>query len=100
MCDAGCSRPAAPRLGNALLAIVINIENFIPIADFEGHVARLIDFVKASPTAPGYDEISIPGERSARTRRDRLANGIPLDDATWESLAETARRVGVEVGEV
>ncbi len=97
MCEAGCSRPAAPRLGNALLAIAINIENFIPIADFEGHVARLIDFVKASPTAPGYDEISIPGERSARTRRDRLANGIPLDDATWESLVETARRVGVEI---
>ena len=97
MCQAGCSRPISPRLGNALFIMAINIEDFTPITNFEEHVTQLIDFVKASPTAPGFDEISIPGERSARTRRDRLANGIPLDDATWENLAETARQVGVEV---
>jgi uncharacterized oxidoreductase len=97
MCEAGCSRPAAPKLGNAFLAIVINIEEFTPMEDFEAHVAQLINCVKASPTAPGFDEILIPGERSARTRRQRLANGIPLDEVTWERLVETARQVGISV---
>lgn len=100
MCEAGCSRPASPKLGNAFLAIVIDIEKFTPLADFEAHVAGLIDFVKASPTAPDFEEISIPGERSARTRRERLVNGIPLDDATWENLVEAARQVGVDVEQV
>ena len=57
----------------------------------------MIDFVKASPTAPGFHEISIPGERSARTRQQRLAEGIPLDDTTWERLVETAQSVGLSV---
>jgi uncharacterized oxidoreductase len=97
MCEAGCSRPSAPRLGNALLAIVINIQDFTSSVDFEAHVARLIDFVKASPTASGFDEISLPGEKSARTRRHRLANGIPIDDATWEQVVKAAREGGIEI---
>ena len=100
MCEAGCSRPQSPKLGNAFLALVINIEHFTPIADFEAHVAQLIDFIKTASTAPGFDEILIPGERSAHTRRKRLQNGIPLDDATWGNLLEVAREVGVPVGEI
>jgi uncharacterized oxidoreductase len=97
MCEAGCSRPASPRLGNAFLIIVIDIERFTPIADFEAQVSQLIDFVKASPTALDFDEVLIPGEKSFRTRQERLANGIPLDDITWESLAATAKHVGIDV---
>ena len=97
MCEAGCSRSSAPGVGNAFFIIVIDIEKFIDLADFEAHVAQMMDFVKASPTAPGFDEISIPGERSARTRQQRLAEGIPLDDTTWERLVETAQSVGVPV---
>jgi uncharacterized oxidoreductase len=97
MCEAGCSRSSSPGAGNAFFIIVIDIEKFIALADFEAHVAQMIDFVKASPTAPGFDEISIPGERSARTRQQRLAEGIPLDDTTWERLVETAQSVRVSV---
>ena len=97
MCEAGCSRSSSFGAGNAFFIIVIDIEKFIELADFEAHVAQMIDFVKASPTAPGFDEISIPGERSARTRQQRLTEGIPLDDTTWESLVETAQSVGVSV---
>ncbi len=97
MCDAGCSRTSATSTGNAFFIIVIDIEKFVAPADFEAHVAQMIDYVKASPTAPGFDEISIPGERSARTRQQRLAEGIPIDDTTWERLIETAESVGVPV---
>ncbi len=97
MCEAGCSRSSSPGVGNAFLIIVIDIEKFTEIVDFEAHVSQMIDFVKASSTAPGFDEISIPGERSAHTRQHRLAEGIPLDDTTWERLVETAQSVGVPV---
>ena len=97
MCEAGCSRTSATDAGNAFFIIAIDIEKFTAIADFEAHVSQMIDFVKASPTAPGFDEISIPGERSARTRQQRLTDGIPLDDTTWERLVETAQSVGVSV---
>jgi uncharacterized oxidoreductase len=99
MCEAGCSRPQSAKLGNAFLALVINIEAFTPIADFEGRVTQLVDFVKTSATAPGFDEITIPGERSAHTRQERLQNGIPLDDATWGNLLEVARELEVPVRE-
>lgn len=63
-------------------------------------MTELIDFVKTSATAPGFDEITIPGERSTHTRRQRLQNGIPLDDATWDNLLEVARELKVPVREM
>jgi uncharacterized oxidoreductase len=63
---------------------------------FPRDAARYVDFVKSSrPTIPG-GEILVPGERESRTRRQRLADGVPLPDDTWAAIVETARSVGLD----
>jgi LDH2 family malate/lactate/ureidoglycolate dehydrogenase len=39
----------------------------------------------------------MPGEIEARTKQQRLAEGIELDDITWKSLCDTAQAFGVAV---
>ena len=37
----------------------------------------------------------VPGEPEQITRAEREANGIPVDDATWEELLVAAESVGI-----
>ena len=61
-------------------------------------VARAMDYaayVKASrPEVPGQ-EVLVPGETEARTRAERLANGVPLQLDTWNALLNVGRKLGV-----
>jgi uncharacterized oxidoreductase len=41
-----------------------------------------------------------PGEPERRTRADRLARGIPLDDNTIAQMQDAARKVGVAAAEI
>ncbi len=92
---AGCSRENPPVSGNALFVQAIRIEAFRPLDAFREEVGRLIDYVKSTPPAPGFDEVLVPGERSHRTRQERLAVGIPLEDRSWERIRGVADRLGV-----
>ena len=92
---AGCSGSGNTRLQNGVLMIVLDIANFTPLDDFYDHVDRLVAHVKASPTAPGFEEILTPGEIEARQTERRLREGIPIDDETWRQIQETAVEVGI-----
>ena len=46
------------------------------------------------PIAPG-GKVLLPGEIEEGLRRERLAEGLPIDDATWLALSATAASVGV-----
>jgi uncharacterized oxidoreductase len=65
------------------------------VEEFTARMERLVALVKATPQAPGYDEVMVAGDPEWRTEADRLKNGIPISDGNWESLIETAARVGV-----
>ena len=92
---AGCSGSGNTRLQNGVLMIALDIANFTSLDDFYEHVEGLIAHVKASPTAPGFDEILAPGEIEARQTERRLREGIPIDDETWRQIQETAVEVGI-----
>jgi hydroxycarboxylate dehydrogenase B len=61
---------------------------------------RYVDFVKqGKPVAPG-NELLLPGEKEAHTRAERLAQGVPLPDETWNLILETARLAGLDTDKV
>ena len=86
--------PTAGRVCNGMLSIFIDPDT-VAGAAFGVDIARLAAWIRESPKAGGVSEILMPGEPEERTRADRLANGIPLDEATIGQLAGAARRVGV-----
>ena len=79
--------------------IAIDIARFMPLAEFTARMERLVEQVKATPAAPGYDEVLVAGEPEWRTEARRSSEGIPIADGNWASLVKTAGRVGVGVPE-
>ena len=84
------------RFSNGMLAIYIDPKVVDPAHFFDGEVARYISFFKDSKLAQGHDAVLIPGEPEAATRADRVKNGVPLTEETWNSIAATARSVGID----
>jgi LDH2 family malate/lactate/ureidoglycolate dehydrogenase len=74
----------------------IDVEAFTPIKTFKEGVDALIDDMKSSRLAPGFDEIMVPGEPEWRELEKRSKEGLFLDDKIFSRILETARRLGVE----
>jgi uncharacterized oxidoreductase len=94
---AGCSRPNAPRMGNALFLLVIDVAQMTPLSAFHEEVRGLIEYVKSSALAPGFTEILMPGEPEARMEAQRRRDGILVDDETWRQIADIARALNLEL---
>lgn len=73
---------------NGFFIIAINCESFLPLETLKREISDLTAWIKTSPLAEGFDEILYPGELEARRRKERLANGIPLDDTTWDEIKQ------------
>jgi LDH2 family malate/lactate/ureidoglycolate dehydrogenase len=75
--------------------IAIDIERFMPVAEFTARVERLVELVKSAKPATGYDEVLVAGDPEWRSEAQRLQDGIPLGRGTWQSLLEAAQKYGV-----
>jgi uncharacterized oxidoreductase len=95
--SAGCSHSSTCRLGNALFLNVIDVDKFLPREEFLEHVTILRNHIKASPPAPGFQEVLMPGEPEQREEERRLREGIFVDDETWRQFALCAESFGVAV---
>ena len=69
-------------------------------AMFPDEAVRYVDYVKNSTPAGGGGETLLPGEPEARSRAQRLQQGVPVPDETWSLILDTARSVGVDTDRV
>jgi len=76
--------------------IAVDIERFMPVAEFTARMQKLVGIIKSTPVAPGYDEVLVAGDPEWRIEADRLRNGIPIADGNWGELMKAAETVGVE----
>lgn len=82
---AKAGRNAVPG-GEGLLLAAMRVDRFRPAGDVAGDVAALLDELHSSRPAPGGDLVAVPGERSARRRRQAAERGwIEVPDDTWAS---------------
>jgi LDH2 family malate/lactate/ureidoglycolate dehydrogenase len=66
-------------------------ESYADNADF------VLQRVKKIKPAPGFKEVLIPGEPEANSATERLNDGIPVADTTWQQIVEGGKSVGVDV---
>lgn len=79
------------------IMVAIDISGFMQLEDYKKQVDELIDSVKSLPTANGFAEILVPGERKQRCYAERIKNGIPLAAPTLGSLRGVAERFEIAV---
>jgi uncharacterized oxidoreductase len=85
---------ARRRITNGMLSIYLDPAHFAA-THFVAEARAYADYVKASRTAVGVDEVLVPGEPESRTRAVRLAEGVPLQLDTWLSIVAVARSLGL-----
>ncbi len=62
----------------------------VPLADLKRELSALITRVKAVPRQPGFAEIRIPGEQSAKNRERLLREGLEIDRLVYDRLSALA----------
>ena len=83
--------------GNGVFIVVVDIEKFLPLAEFREAIDNVFTYIKATPTDSRTTEILIPGEIEYRTREERLREGIPVDEVTWADIVALAEKLGVAI---
>ena len=78
---------------------VINIAAFTPLAAYQQAVRALLDDIKQTPPAAGFDEVLVPGDVEQRSRTHRLANGIEIPDTIYEQLQDWASKLNVALSD-
>ena len=77
---------------------VFKVAAFRPLDTFKREVREFAEYLKATPPAAGFKEVLYPGEIEHRRERERRAQGIPIEDATWKSLRTLAEGYGIAEG--
>ena len=82
--------------GNGIFMMAIDVGQVTELDAFKKRVDDLLHSVRDSPTAPGYDEILIPGEPERLMKEKRLKEGIFVEDKTWGDLVALAEELSIE----
>ena len=93
---AGEGRVASDKIINNMLTVIIDPNAFGSRALFEQEVDRFTGWVKASPPATGVEAVMVPGDPERKARAERSANGLPIDDVTWEEILAAGELVGLD----
>jgi hydroxycarboxylate dehydrogenase B len=83
--------------GSCFFVLAMNPTSFVSQADFDSYVESISERMTSTPPAPGFSRVLLPGEPESSTRADRLKNGIPVAERTWEQLHETASGLGAAI---
>jgi len=75
--------------------LVVDIEHFLPLAEFTDRIQALVDLAHAVAPAAGFSSVLVPGEPEDRTAEQRTRDGIQLPAATLAELRELGERHGV-----
>jgi LDH2 family malate/lactate/ureidoglycolate dehydrogenase len=70
------------------------IDAFTDPSEFKANMKRMADHIRATRPEAGRESVMIAGDPEWKARRDREANGVPLDDETIEQLTALGEEIG------
>lgn len=88
------AEPVGP-IRNGTLLLAIRVDAFRPLREFTAEVDALIERMHATPPAAGFQKVLVPGDPEEATERERTANGIFVEDETWNQIRAIARELNV-----
>jgi 3-dehydro-L-gulonate 2-dehydrogenase len=78
--------PAASGYGISQVFIAIDPDRLSGAAFTEKVVNEAVNYLHEAEVAEGYNNVNFPGERTVRTRKENLEQGIPVDDGIWQTV--------------
>jgi uncharacterized oxidoreductase len=91
-------QPGNARAGgiiNNMLSVIVDPGAFGDRGRLLDEIGALIRYMKSARPRAGFDEVLVPGEPERRSRAERLAHGIEVDERTWAEILGAARSLGL-----
>ncbi len=81
------------RVLNGMISIVLDPARLGTQDAFKKDAKSFLRWLRESRTAPGHDRVRIAGEPEREYKEQRLRDGIPVDDETWNEIRAAAVKV-------
>jgi LDH2 family malate/lactate/ureidoglycolate dehydrogenase len=85
--------PQPQRVGHMFSAI--SIEAFMPMTEFLSRMDQKEQETREGPAAPGFEQVSMPGDGTHERMATHREEGIPLTTEVYADLLAAAERYGV-----
>lgn len=82
------------RSGCGHLMIALDIEAFLPLAEFNARMEQMIAELRSVPLASGFNAVLYPGEPEALNEERHLREGLQLPEQTVADLGKLATETG------
>ncbi len=96
----GCTAPGVTVLENTITSIAVDPAPLVDRPRYEAEIERFADWVVGSPPEDPARPVLLPGDVEHRTRQERTAAGLPIDDQTWHQILDAGATVGVAAAEI
>ena len=85
---------------NHMLTFILDPDIFGGAGAFRREVEGMSQWLHSTTPAADTDRVRLPGEPERESMAERQANGIPIDDQSWQSICDAAKRAGVEEADI
>ena len=85
---------------NGMFSILIDPAKMGTAENLAREMESFVAWHIASPPAEGVDHVKIAGEPERGWKRQRLAEGIPVDPTTWREIVAAGAKVGLDKAEI
>ncbi len=93
--EVGSMRDRGRPVGVSQTFLSIDVQRFMPLAEFQSRLDRFVSDLKSASPAAGFDEVLAAGEPEQRKEEQRLKTGIPIPEEVWGTLAKLGSELGV-----
>lgn len=87
--------PQGQRGVNGPFVLAIDIAPFVALSQFIDQVEQQAEEMLASPPAPGFEAVQLPGDPELASERVRSVEGIPVPQSIWDELSQLAAGYGL-----
>jgi uncharacterized oxidoreductase len=88
------------RVWNGMLSILIDPKALGAAEDFEREALAFVQSLLDAPAREGFERVLVAGDPERAARREREANGVPVDATTWAQILAAAQKLGASADEV
>ena len=79
--------------------VLIDVTTYRSSNKISEMVSDIVDDMRSTRPAPGFDRVEVPGQREHSIMTERLKNGIPIHPAVWSELQDLHSRLTTPVEE-
>ena len=77
------------------IILLVDTARYRDYSTFQNAAELILSDIRGCPTADGFDQVEIPGERERALEKKYRKEGVPIPTATWNQIVMLAEKLNV-----